>query len=609
MPSYPARALVLRKTKLGETDTILTLLAADGRQVRAVAKGLRKPGGRFGARLEPFAVVDLLLHTGRSLDVITEAQTVATHAALREDFDRSAAATVVADLLDKISVEGQAEPQLFALATTTLDVMEQAPVEALPALVVAFLVKAMAMHGYRPQLESCACCAGEAARRAGSSRWHRVAPLCPAVRRSSTPAPCGSAPKAARGSSVFCVRAWPRFPSWSMPAAAVARLLRPRPRRSSPTTCRHDCKALDYYAGSCHAASRRPVRRGVSSCRAVMGTRDVRVRYRAPRRALSSAATSPRERHAADEFADLPGHHSGALALLGRPGLRRPAALRHRGRRRARSTRPRRCARSVPTRGAPPTCSRLAVRPTGATARTPTACSTTTSTRSSSSRRPTTCSTCTSTRCAPSASSPPSTTCASSRTTGSRRRSARGVWAGKSGSTAWRSRSSPTSSRSAASSAVPFPPRSPTASSGSRCTSRASTASTTSSGRSAPTVTTFTYGDVFLRNEQQYSAYNFEVADVDMLLGLFTTYEAECRRTLDAGLRAAGLRLRAQVLARVQPARRARRHQRDRAPGLHPARPCARQGVLRGLPRARRTRRADEDDAAEEAALAEGGER
>ncbi|MGV8082799.1 MAG: glycine--tRNA ligase subunit alpha [Coriobacteriia bacterium] len=47
---------------------------------------------------------------------------------------------------------------------------------------------------------------------------------------------------------------------------------------------------------------------------------------------------------------------------------------------------------------------------------------------------------------------------------------------------------------------------------------------------------TFTYGDVFLQNERQYSAYNFEVADVDMLLGLFGTYEEECRRTLDAGL-------------------------------------------------------------------------
>jgi DNA repair protein RecO (recombination protein O) len=162
MPSYPLSALVLRKTKLGETDTILTLLASDGRQVRAVAKGLRKPGGRFGARLEPFAVVDLLIHTGRSLEVISEARTVAAHSGLREDLDRSAAAAVVADLLDKISVEGQGEPRLFALAGATLDVMEVAPAESLPALVVAFLAKAMAMHGYRPQLESCACCAGEA---------------------------------------------------------------------------------------------------------------------------------------------------------------------------------------------------------------------------------------------------------------------------------------------------------------------------------------------------------------------------------------------------------------------------------------------------------------
>jgi DNA repair protein RecO (recombination protein O) len=176
--AYPVRALVLRKTKLAETDTILTLLAADGHQVRAVAKGLRKPGGRFGARLEPFAVVDLLLHTGRSLDMVTEAQTVATHALLREDLDRSSAASVVVDLLDKISVEGQPEPQLFALSTTTLDVMETAPAETLPTLVIAFLIKAMAMHGYRPQLESCACCAQEL----GESREFSVSgggSLCP----------------------------------------------------------------------------------------------------------------------------------------------------------------------------------------------------------------------------------------------------------------------------------------------------------------------------------------------------------------------------------------------------------------------------------------------
>lgn len=47
---------------------------------------------------------------------------------------------------------------------------------------------------------------------------------------------------------------------------------------------------------------------------------------------------------------------------------------------------------------------------------------------------------------------------------------------------------------------------------------------------------TYTYGDVFKRNEYEYSRSNFEVADTDMLYGLFDTFEGECRRTLEAGL-------------------------------------------------------------------------
>ena len=46
----------------------------------------------------------------------------------------------------------------------------------------------------------------------------------------------------------------------------------------------------------------------------------------------------------------------------------------------------------------------------------------------------------------------------------------------------------------------------------------------------------FTYGDVFLENEREFSAYNFEVADTDFLFGEFDRYERECNRTLEAGL-------------------------------------------------------------------------
>lgn len=158
MPPYRVRALSLKKTKLGESDLIVTLLAQDGCQVRAVAKGARKPGSRFGGRVEPFTVADFLLHTGRSLETITDVEIVTSHAPLREDYDRSQAASVVADFLDKVSVECQMEERLFALASATFDAMDDAEGDTLLALVVAFLLKGMAMHGYRPQFDACASC-------------------------------------------------------------------------------------------------------------------------------------------------------------------------------------------------------------------------------------------------------------------------------------------------------------------------------------------------------------------------------------------------------------------------------------------------------------------
>ena len=45
-----------------------------------------------------------------------------------------------------------------------------------------------------------------------------------------------------------------------------------------------------------------------------------------------------------------------------------------------------------------------------------------------------------------------------------------------------------------------------------------------------------TYGDVFLRAEKEHSAYNFEVADTEMLKRHFTDAEKECNRALAAGL-------------------------------------------------------------------------
>ena len=45
-----------------------------------------------------------------------------------------------------------------------------------------------------------------------------------------------------------------------------------------------------------------------------------------------------------------------------------------------------------------------------------------------------------------------------------------------------------------------------------------------------------TYGDVHLEDEKEFSKYNFEVANIDVLRRMFTDYETEARRLLAMGL-------------------------------------------------------------------------
>ncbi|MDR3308151.1 MAG: DNA repair protein RecO [Coriobacteriales bacterium] len=158
MPTYSTQALVLKKTKLGETDLIITLFSAEGRQVKAVAKGARKPGSRLGAHLELYSVVDLLLHTGKSLDIVTEVRTVTSNNACRKDVEHSAGAAVIVELLEKASRDGTVEERLFPLSVEALRCVGEVGEEGIPLIVGAAILKVVAQLGFRPALRECAVC-------------------------------------------------------------------------------------------------------------------------------------------------------------------------------------------------------------------------------------------------------------------------------------------------------------------------------------------------------------------------------------------------------------------------------------------------------------------
>ena len=96
MPLYRDEAVVLRVHKLGEADRIVTMLTRRHGRVRAVGKGVRRTTSRFGARLEPGSHIDVQLHSGRSLDIVTQIESLGAYgAALAGDYPRWTAACAI----------------------------------------------------------------------------------------------------------------------------------------------------------------------------------------------------------------------------------------------------------------------------------------------------------------------------------------------------------------------------------------------------------------------------------------------------------------------------------------------------------------------------------
>jgi len=162
--TYRDEAVVLRTHKLGEADRIVTLLTRHHGRVRAVGKGVRRTSSRFGARLEPYMLLDVQLHVGRSLDVVTQVETLAPYGRfLAEDYGRWTAAAAVAETAERLTPE-EREPatQQFLLVVGAMRTLAAGQHD--PSLVLdAYLLRAMAVAGWGASLAACAQCGDPAA--------------------------------------------------------------------------------------------------------------------------------------------------------------------------------------------------------------------------------------------------------------------------------------------------------------------------------------------------------------------------------------------------------------------------------------------------------------
>jgi DNA repair protein RecO (recombination protein O) len=152
-------AVVLRSIRYGEADRILHLYTLRHGRLAAIAKGVRRARSRFGARLEPFFHVRMVLHEGRSdLHTVTSADTVAAHGSLREHAVTLDAAARACDAVARLFESTEPHPEVFALLTNELALLSADPAHAGAANGLAFRLKLLLAAGILPQLASCAGC-------------------------------------------------------------------------------------------------------------------------------------------------------------------------------------------------------------------------------------------------------------------------------------------------------------------------------------------------------------------------------------------------------------------------------------------------------------------
>lgn len=152
---WETEGLVVRTYDFGETDRIIVLLTPNDGLIRCVAKGVRRPGSRFGGALEPHALVSLDLSHGTNLEFINQATLIRAHTAIAEDWGRAGCAAAMAEAVSIVGQEGQRDFPLFNGHLEVLGVLNAGPTYPVNILDAA-LLRLCASQGVAPAVGMCA---------------------------------------------------------------------------------------------------------------------------------------------------------------------------------------------------------------------------------------------------------------------------------------------------------------------------------------------------------------------------------------------------------------------------------------------------------------------
>lgn len=147
---------MLSRMDFAEADRILTIYSRQHGKLRVIAKGARRPLSRLGPHLEFFSRSQLMLARGRELDLVTGAETLDAHLAIRDDLEAYGHASHMAEILNRLTEDRQQNVAVFELLASSLRLLADGidPFHVTRHYEMALL----ALLGFRPELYRCVSC-------------------------------------------------------------------------------------------------------------------------------------------------------------------------------------------------------------------------------------------------------------------------------------------------------------------------------------------------------------------------------------------------------------------------------------------------------------------
>lgn len=150
------KGIVIKTRDYGETNKIVTIYSANAGKFSAVAKGAKKPKSRMAAVTQPFIYGEFLVFMGSGLGTIQQGDVLTSFREIRQDIFKTAYASYVLELTDKLVEEKQADAFLFQQLYNTLEWISKTDSAQVP--IMMYEMKLFAKGGFAPVLDYCVSC-------------------------------------------------------------------------------------------------------------------------------------------------------------------------------------------------------------------------------------------------------------------------------------------------------------------------------------------------------------------------------------------------------------------------------------------------------------------